>query len=68
LRRMGAAHVVALAPEGILSFGSSVLDRLGIAHNKTEAIVEALKSDDYAALRGVGGTEPETAKTGAVTG
>jgi voltage-gated potassium channel Kch len=68
LRRMGAAHVVALAPEGILSFGSSVLDRLGIAHNQTEAIVEALKSDDYAALRGVGGTEPETAKTGAVTG
>ncbi len=65
LRRMGATHVVALAPEGVLSFGSSVLDRLGVVHDQTEAIVKALKSDDYAALRGVGGTEPETAKAGA---
>jgi len=56
LRRMGATHVVALAPEGVLSFGSSVLDRLGVVHDQTEAIVKSLKSNDYAALRGVCGT------------
>jgi CPA2 family monovalent cation:H+ antiporter-2 len=67
LRQMGATHVMALTPEGALSFGSSVLDRLGIARKQTDAIVEALKSDDYAVLRGVGGIEPDAAKTGTAT-
>jgi voltage-gated potassium channel Kch len=60
LQQMGASHVVALATEGTLSFGHSVLGRLGIPINETEAIIGSLKSRDYAALRGVGDTEPET--------
>jgi CPA2 family monovalent cation:H+ antiporter-2 len=59
LRQMGATHVVALAPEGALSFGHSVLDRLGIPVNQTEAIIGSLKSKDYAALRGIGLAEPQ---------
>lgn len=59
LRQMGATHIFALAPEGTLSFGRSVLDRLGIAVNQSEAIVNSLQSNDYAALRGVGGVGPE---------
>ena len=58
LRQMGFADVVALAPEGTLSFGRSILDRLGIAHRQGEAIIDSLKSDDYADLRGVGEGEP----------
>jgi hypothetical protein len=58
LRQMGVADVVALAPEGTLSFGRSILDRLGIAHRQGEAIIGSLKSDDYADLRGVGEAEP----------
>jgi glutathione-regulated potassium-efflux system protein KefB len=61
LRQMGASHVVALAPEGTLSFGRSVLDRLGVSVSQTKVIISSLQSDDYAALRGVGGVEPETA-------
>jgi len=53
LRRMGATQVVALTPEGALSFGRSVLARLGVAAARTDAIVGLLKSDDYAVLRGV---------------
>ena len=59
LRRMGATDVVALSPEGALSFGRSVLDRLGIAANETEAIISALRSKDYAVLRGIGNAEPQ---------
>jgi len=59
LRQMGATDVVALSPEGALSFGRSVLDRLGIAVNETEAIISALKSKDYAVLRGIGDVEPQ---------
>jgi len=58
LRQMGIADVVALAPEGTLSFGRSILDRLGVAHRRGEAIIGSLKSDDYADLRGVGEAEP----------
>ena len=58
LRQMGFADVVALAPEGALSFGRSILDRLGIAARQGEAIIGSLKSDDYADLRGVGEGEP----------
>lgn len=61
LRQMGATHVVALAPEGALSFGHSVLDRLGIPAQQTDTIIASLKSRDYAALRGVGDAEPQAA-------
>jgi CPA2 family monovalent cation:H+ antiporter-2 len=60
LQQMGATHVVALAPEGMLSFGHSVLDRLGVAVTQSEAIITSLRSKDYAALRGVGDSEPQT--------
>jgi len=64
LLKMGATDVVALAPEGTLSFGHSVLERLGIAVDQAEAIISKLKSRDYAALRGVDDVEPQsTAKT-----
>jgi glutathione-regulated potassium-efflux system protein KefB len=52
LRRMGATQVVALTPEGALSFGRSVLGRLGVAAAQRDAIVDVLTSDDYAVLRG----------------
>jgi glutathione-regulated potassium-efflux system protein KefB len=60
LARMGATHVVALAPEGTLSFGHAVLDRLGIPAEKNDAIIDAIKSRDYAALR-AGGVDPPVA-------
>ncbi len=64
LLKMGATDVVALAPEGTLSFGHSVLERLGIAVDQAEAIISKLKSRDYAALRGADDVEPQsTAKT-----
>jgi len=56
LRRMGATQVVALTPEGALSFGRSVLGRLGVTPSQSDAIAGALKSDDYVALRGVSAT------------
>jgi voltage-gated potassium channel Kch len=62
---LGATHVVALAPEGTLSFGHSVLDRLGLAVTQTEAIINSLKSKDYAALRDTGDIEPQSAAQGA---
>ena len=61
LQQMGATHVVALTPEGTLSFGHSVLDRLGIPAQQTDAIIASLKSRDYAALRGVSDAEPQAA-------
>jgi voltage-gated potassium channel Kch len=65
LRQMGATHVVALAPEGTLSFGRSVLECVGIPVDQSDAMVNALKSRDYAALRGVGDHDPPTAAKGA---
>ena len=65
LQQMGATHVVALAPEGTLSFGHSVLDRLGVAVTQTEAIINSLKAKDYAALRGPDDIEPPSATQGA---
>jgi voltage-gated potassium channel Kch len=44
LQQMGATHVVALAPEGALSFGHSVLDRLGIPAQQSDTIIASLKS------------------------
>ncbi|HSS69671.1 MAG TPA: cation:proton antiporter [Casimicrobiaceae bacterium] len=61
LVRMGATHVVALAPEGTLSFGHAVLDRLGIPADKSSAIIDSIKSRDYGALRDVRGGEPPAA-------
>jgi voltage-gated potassium channel Kch len=62
LRGIGAADVFALTPEGTLSFGRSVLERLGIAVTEIETIVGAAKSKDYAALRGVGDAVESAAK------
>ena len=54
LRQMGATEVVALTPEGTLSFARSVLDRLGTAIASSETIIGWARSSDYAAIRGVG--------------
>jgi hypothetical protein len=54
---MDATNVVAVAPEGALSFGRGVLDHLGIAVEQTEAIIRSIESNDYAALRGMGSIE-----------
>jgi glutathione-regulated potassium-efflux system ancillary protein KefC len=56
LREMGAAQVVALMPEGMLSFGKSVLGELGIRPDSIEPIVNSLRAADYASIRGVGGS------------
>ena len=58
-RRTGITEVVALAPEGVLSFGRRILDRLGVKASQSDAIAHALVADDYAALRSVRGTEPD---------
>jgi glutathione-regulated potassium-efflux system protein KefB len=63
LRRIGEADVVALAPEGTLSFGHSVLERLGVASAEAEAIIGSLKAKDYAALRVAGDVEALAAKS-----
>ena len=54
-----ARHVVRLLGSA-LSFGHSVLDRLGIPAQQTD-IIGSLRSKDYAALRGAGDTEAPTA-------
>ena len=51
LNRLGVRDVVALVPEGAVRFGLSALDRLGIAQEEAESIVQTLKTNDYAALR-----------------
>jgi glutathione-regulated potassium-efflux system ancillary protein KefC len=64
LRQMGAAEVVALTPEGTLSFARSVLDKLGIAVTHAEAIITSIKSSDYAALRPAAGRTTDVATEG----
>ncbi|HET6513893.1 MAG TPA: cation:proton antiporter [Thermodesulfovibrionales bacterium] len=59
LRKMGATQVVALTPEGTLSFGKSVLGELGVGPDDTETIISSLRADDYGRMRGVGGIIPE---------
>ncbi len=59
LREAGAAQVVALMPEGTLSFGKSVLGELGIKPDSIEPIINSLRAADYASIRGVGDTTPE---------
>jgi glutathione-regulated potassium-efflux system ancillary protein KefC len=58
LRKMGASQVIALMPEGTLSFGRSVLGELGIRTDDIDTIINILRADDYASMRGVGGTIP----------
>jgi len=64
LRHMGATQVMALAPEGTLSFGRSILESLGMPGGQTEAIISSLKANDYAVLRGVGAVEPDAGADG----
>ena len=59
LRKIGAAQVVALTSEGTLSFGRSILGELGTKLDAVETIIGALRADDYALIRNVGGTVPE---------
>jgi voltage-gated potassium channel Kch len=59
LREIGAAQVVALMPEGTLSFGQSVLSELGISPDSIEPIMNSLRAADYASIRGVGGAIPD---------
>lgn len=61
LRRMGATHVVALTPEGILDFSRAVLSSLGVATDKVDSIVSSFGADDYAVMRGLTGVGPDTA-------
>ncbi len=65
LRKMGAAHVVALTPEGTLSFGRSVLGGLGVRPDDTETIISSLRADDYSTIRSVGGTIREDVRNDA---
>src|SRR5262247_538114 len=59
LRELGAAQVVALMPEGTLSFGRAVLGELGMKPERIEPIMTSLRAADYASVRRVGGTIPE---------
>jgi glutathione-regulated potassium-efflux system ancillary protein KefC len=58
LRKMGAAQVVALTPEGTLSLGRSILAELGAGGDDIETIIGSLRADDYASIRNVGDTLP----------
>jgi len=58
LRKMGATQVIALTPEGSLSFGRLVLGELGIRTDDIDTIISSLRADDYASMRGAGGTIP----------
>jgi glutathione-regulated potassium-efflux system protein KefB len=64
LRHMGATQVMALAPEGTLSFGRSILDSLGVSEGQAAAIISSLEANDYAVLRGVGAVEPDAGADG----
>jgi glutathione-regulated potassium-efflux system ancillary protein KefC len=59
LRELGAAQVVALMPEGTLSFGKSVLGELGIKPENIDPIMNSLRAADYASIRGIGGSIPD---------
>jgi len=63
IRHTVGTEVFALAPEGALSFGRRILDRLGVRPSQTEHIVDLLKVDDYAALRTAKGEGPDAAET-----
>jgi len=59
LREIGAAEVVALMPEGTLSFGKSVLGELGIKPDTIEPIMNSLRAADYASMQDVPGNIPD---------
>jgi len=61
LRSLGVGDVVALVPEGVVGFGRSVLDRLGVAVERAASIADGVRSNDYAALRVVDVAPHETA-------
>jgi len=61
LRNMGVANVIALTPEGTLSFGRSILGDLGIRTDDIDTIIGSLRADDYASIRGVRGPIPRDA-------
>src|SRR6185436_3910810 len=61
LRKMGAAQVVALIPEGTLSLGRSILGELGAEADDIETIIGSLRADDYTSIRNVDNTLPEKA-------
>jgi len=58
LRQMGTTQVIALTPEGTLSFGRLVLGELGIRTDDIDTIISSLRSDDYAPMRGFGDIIP----------
>jgi CPA2 family monovalent cation:H+ antiporter-2 len=62
LRRTEGTEVVAITPEGILSFGHRILGRLGVVASETDSIVGLLKADDYKVLRAVAVSEPDAAE------
>ncbi len=51
IRAMGARESFAMLPEGALHFGGFVLRSLGVEEPRIEAITDAMREDDYAALR-----------------
>jgi len=59
LRKIGAAQVVALIPEGTLTFGRSVLGELGIKPDAIEPIMNSLRAADYASMQDVPGNIPD---------
>src|SRR5262249_49560124 len=61
LRKMGAAQVVALTPEGTLSLGRLILGALGTGPADIDTILSSLRADDYASVRNVDHMLPEKA-------
>jgi len=59
LRELGATRVIALMPEGSLSFGKLVLGELGITADHVDATISALRASDYALLRSIGAAVPQ---------
>ncbi|HTR64026.1 MAG TPA: cation:proton antiporter [Candidatus Binataceae bacterium] len=68
LRKMGVSKVIALTPEGTLSFGRLVLGELGVGTDDMDTIISSLRADDYAFIRGVGGAIPKDAAEDAEAG
>jgi len=68
LRKLGARQVIALTPEGTLSFGRSVLSELGIRPDGIEPIVNSLRAADYASIRGVAESIAEDGSKNAAAG
>jgi voltage-gated potassium channel Kch len=65
LREIGAAEVVALMPEGTLSFGKSVLGELGVKPDTIEPIMNSLRAADYSSIRDIRSIVPDDVPKGA---